>query len=458
MKKLTFLLSVTIVLWSCTKTDVVELQKEVIDTRSVIGESSTIPDANFEEPIVMQQSFSNQWALKNTNYPGMDINYEPISMSDYPNIRNIKVAVVDSGIITDHPNLPAPVASYDAHNLRQGNVVYGRHGTAVAGIIAASHGTSGIAGVAPGVQLISVSVKTEQEFPQNSTPLKNVAEGIKWAVNQGARIINCSWVTGTNDKDLDAAIVYAINRGCIVVCGMGNDGLDLYYGGWGGGPYRAPAMMYVDKTIGVGAIEENGSRWAHSNYGRHIIDVVAPGHTILTTLDVPSVLAYFTGTSFAAPHVSGIIALMLATDPTLAVDEVNEIIGQTAREMRGYSTTNSYNDAVGYGLVDAYAAVEMARSYSAVLTRPALRLEMHPALNPILNGSGTITVTNPVRGAIYEWTRNGMLVQSGRSVTFDFSEGNTLSTIHCRARMGSRKSELSSPVNIHDLWRIEVEK
>ncbi len=316
--------------------------------------------------------FVSQWGLYNNAYDNYDINAcEAWNLSKG---TGIKVAVIDNGIETTHSDLISNIdtLSYDALNDTFPSVVYNienephiyPHGTAVAGIIAASENNLQVIGVAPQSQLMSIS----HNMLESATYLEELASGISWAWQEGADIINNSWAielsSGTSPL-LEDAISEALTlgrdeKGCVVVFAVGNWNRDVFY----------PAHT-CDEAIRVGAIIKEGTRWANSNYGNDL-DVVAPGDAITSTSPNNETFG-FRGTSMAAPFVSGIAALILAVDSNLTSRQVKDIIEITAQKISpnnyNYTTlpfsnhpNGSWHEEMGYGLVDAYAAVLKAKN------------------------------------------------------------------------------------------------
>lgn len=302
--------------------------------------------------------FSSQWNLNNTSYRDIDISYVD-AMEDFtfPYIDDVIVAVVDDGIYDSHPDLPLYGISYDAHTGKSPSVLYGDHGTQVAGVIGATaNNGKGIAGVASGVKIMSVSIcytddGTELGIKPSTTT--NFANAIRFAANNGARIINNSWSFETTSPipELNDAISYAIRKECIVVFASGNRRYATQ-----------PAAGAQSATLVVGAIEKDGYKADFSNYGSHV-DVVAPGVSIWTT-QINGGYTINQGTSFAAPHVAGIAALIWAMDPDIQVWRVRDIIEQSTKKEGGFEfgitdtrRNGLWNQYVGYGLVDAHMAL-----------------------------------------------------------------------------------------------------
>lgn len=189
-----------------------------------------------------------------------------------------------------------------------------------------------------------------------------IADGINWAWMNEADVINNSWGCKTRSQLIDDAIENALThgrngKGTIVVFSAGNEGRNKV---------AYPANSHPDILV-VGAIDKDGSKWINSNTGDSL-DLVAPGRGILST-KIHSEPGYLSGTSMAAPYVSGVAALVLSRNPYLSGKEVRDIIERTAKKIREdlhtyYKTSehpNGYwNGTLGYGLVDAYAAVQNA--------------------------------------------------------------------------------------------------
>lgn len=314
--------------------------------------------------------YGNQWNLHYQNQygsysPDYDINYnQAANASIIPNASNITIAVIDQGVELTHSDLTLHSFSWDGVNSSSPSVVYGTHGTNVAGIMGAiTNNTSGISGIASGVKVMSLS----HDLLFDASIAGELAELIKKAANQGAHVINNSWGLFTSSDQLAQAIDYAVTygrdgMGCVLVFCSHNDSSSTM---------RFPASYTPEKKVlAVGATSYNGYRAGFSNYGTNL-DIVAPGVNIPTTTTGNSWITSFTGTSAAAPHVSGVAALMLAWNPNLSYDEVGFILQSTAnKSLPGYtfsSTTKvggTWNTEVGHGLLNMYAALNMAKNTS----------------------------------------------------------------------------------------------
>lgn len=325
--------------------------------------------------------FYRLWGLRNDANSSIDIN--ACQAWQISQGLNIQVAVVDQGIYFPHLDLNANIGSagYDAQSGNSGSVYINgnSHGTRVAGIIAAVKNNLQVVGVAPKAKIIPIShdlKKDTNEALVFSTISAQLASGISWAWEmENADIINNSWYSSAGWLDsqlLEDAIINAIEygrdgKGCVVVFSAGNNASNVLYPG-----------SFDDRIVTVGAIASSGSKASFSAYGNEL-DVVAPGVGIWTTTPTQSIISD-EGTSYAAPHVSGIAALIMSVNPCLTGQQVRDIIDQTSQKIRTdlYTYTNNpskpngtWNAQMGYGLVDANAAVVMAKNM--LLSNPCSR-------------------------------------------------------------------------------------
>ena len=202
--------------------------------------------------------------------------------------------------------------------------------------------------------------------------IEQTADGINWAWQNGADIINNSWYVNFQSDFLEDALKKALKNGrnglgTVVVFLSGNSSKPQNPNSFG---ITYPANS-IDDLIVVGAIDINGNRASSfSCYGEKL-DVVAPGVNILSTI-YPNLLVNSSGTSFSTPHVSGICALILSVNPCLSVKQVSDIIEKTSKKLDNYTYTNSnnrpngtWNNETGYGLVNAFEAVKLAQQMSS---------------------------------------------------------------------------------------------
>lgn len=217
------------------------------------------------------------------------------------------------------------------------------HGTHVAGIAAAATNNDvGIAGIAWNARVMPIKVLDQYGTGWYS----DIAAGIMYAADNGARVINLS-LGGIEDSQLlRDAVDYARGHGALVIASTGNTGGAVLY----------PAAY--DPVLAVAATDANDQVASFSNYGPQV-DVAAPGVSIYSTW--PWVTGYFTksGTSMAAPHVAGLAALIWSLQPALSASSVTQIMTETACDV----VLPGWDQYTGWGRIDAYAAVSRATTY-----------------------------------------------------------------------------------------------
>jgi thermitase len=250
------------------------------------------PAAPYNDPL-----YGQQWALPVIGAPDAWTNLS----ADVPEIT---VAVIDSGICADHPDLAGRILDgWDF--LEQDSVPQDEfgHGCAVSGVIAANPNNGvGIIGAAPNAEIMPLRVLDAQGVGSYS----DVAAAIVYAVDNGAQIINLSLGGPSPSSTLESAVHYADSHGVMVIAAAGNTGGSVLY----------PAAY--DPVIAVASVDQDLQRSSFSSYGPEI-DLLAPGRDILTTRADGS-YGLMSGTSFAAPYVSGVAVLEYAQGQTLTVN------------------------------------------------------------------------------------------------------------------------------------------
>jgi subtilisin family serine protease len=440
---------------SCTK----QTPMSAIEAANLFYESQLF---EYAEPEILYHDlqlsndpyYNNQWGLKNTGQyggvPTIDIHAED-AWTVTTGSPDIKVAVFDHGFEMNHPDLINNVYStgYDAKTNTTPAQVRGEHGTACAGIIGAQQNNSeGISGIAPNSKLASISINLDwADTPQQ------LANGFNWARQNGIDVISNSWGGYAPSSIIDDAITAALTqgrngKGMVVVFASGNENNTAI---------RYPGNSNPDILV-VGAISPCGQRKSPSScdgvtnwgscYGTQL-DVVAPGVLIPTT-DRQGTAGYdtnsgtsgdyynkFGGTSSACPHVAGVAALILSVNPNLTVQNVTDIIESTAQKVNQGTGTGQYNyqtsashpngtwhQEMGYGLVDAYAAVSAACYTSAISDTVSGNTtwadERSVNANTVIPSGVILTITGTVKftpGVAIIVNPGGKLVLNGATLT-----------------------------------------
>jgi subtilisin family serine protease len=214
------------------------------------------------------------------------------------------------------------------------------HGTAVSSVAAAEENEIGVVGVCPWCQLLGVKVLDST----GSGNLDVVAEGIIYAADMDARVINLSLGAGSGAQTLADAVTYAWSSGALVSAGAGNNGARmLFY------PAAYPEAMAVAST------DEEDYHSCFSNYSPDFISVAAPGAGVIVAdiTNQETGYGYYNGTSLSAPHVTGLAGLLFSQDPGRTNDEVRSIIEDSAVDLG----PQGFDDGFGQGRIDAYRAV-----------------------------------------------------------------------------------------------------
>lgn len=348
------------------QTDLDKIGKQLSEIPGVVSVSPNRVRFAFSTVVPNDPYYGLQWGLDKINCPGA---WKYTTGSD-----SVVVAVVDSGVDLDHPDLHAQLLpGYNMVDIVGQSPIPGwnwngrfhtrdanpqdevGHGTHVAGIIAAmTNNNTGVAGVTwlckilP-VRVLAQIVRTSDGTVSASGISSDIAAGIIWAAGHGAHIINLSFGGFQDNFEEEDAVKYAVAKGCLVVAAMGNDGTSI--------PVFPAAFPDV---VAVGALNQSDKRPSWSNIGSHI-SLVAPGVDIFSTYWDNNYKCE-DGTSMAAPHVSGVAALVKSCDLSLTASEIAQILRDTSHRISDGSSGTVPNDYYGYGLVDACAAVEFALS------------------------------------------------------------------------------------------------
>ena len=349
--------------FSCIKLDNPNMQQNYISSLKYnsdieyveplyIYKSSQQSDLTFETVAHEVYSQDDPYYMKDWQWGLQAINiYDSWGSTSESALSNIKIAIVDSGVDLDHPDLAANIIDgYDFVNNDSIPDDDNGHGTHVAGIAAAiRNNQEGIAGVAGGAKIMPVKVLDSYGWGNSL----DIYKGIVYAVNNGADVINLSLSSEYPSLIIKEAVDYAYNKGVVVVAAAGNNYSSLK---------TYPAAY--DSVIAVGSVNWSKNigyyKSGFSNYGSYI-DVVAPGNEILSTFPIELDMGLnnfndldadgytlLNGTSMSASYVSGYVALILATNHFTSPFEVlQEIISNTID--LGAEGKDEY---YGYGLIN----------------------------------------------------------------------------------------------------------
>src|SRR5881396_619 len=301
---------------------------------------------------------------------------------------SIVIAIVDTGIDADHPDLAGKVVLTKNYVKGERASDSFGHGTHVAGIAAANiNNGTGIAGICGRCSLMSVKVLGAD----GSGLTSDVASGIAYATDSGARVINLSLGSSSRTTIARDALDYALNHNALPVVAMGNASSDF-----------VGDLGYWYSALSVGALDQQGAKAFFSNFGLQT-DVTAPGVAVLSTMPTYSVTlntqyGYKTnydalsGTSMAAPVVSGLAGLLLSRNPALTAVQVKGIIESSAGDGASFDLTS------GFGLVHAAKAVALAGQ--AESTPPALS-SLSPGFGSVLARNVTFSTAVSDNAAVH---------------------------------------------------------
>jgi serine protease len=396
------------------------------DPFTVAEQLSKLPDVQYAEPWfiypVAHTSFPpndslylDQWNLQKINAPAA----WDITAGD----STVVIAIVDSGVDWHHPDLAANIWTNpgetpgngidDDHNgypddVHGWDLVGARwespqgdndpaptadnnnHGTHVAGIAAAvTDNGIGVASVAFKCRILPVKCSADDDVRASGEGYIIAGdEGIVYAADMGAKVINCSW-GGEGGSQFEQDIIdYATEQGALVVAAAGNSGSDAFF---------SPAGY--QGVLGVAATDQSDRKSFYSNFG-DFVDVCAPGDgivsTILPTSTYPTGYAYLSGTSMATPLAAGVAALVRSQHPELSPLQAGEQVRVGCDDISAHNLT--YFGQLGHGRINALRALTNT-------TIPSVRLQSFAVTDPPPGGNGngiaqpgeTLNVTCVVR-------------------------------------------------------------
>jgi thermitase len=319
---------------------------------SLIAALSRNPAVEYAEPdevvtaTTADEYFPRQYALQNTGQSftntaddisvpkgNADADVDAVEAWAITSGKDIKVAVLDSGVDLDHPDInPKVVLRANFSGAATNEDKYG-HGTHVAGIVAASHNTYGVAGVCPGCTILAGKVLDDRGIGSSS----GLANGINWAVSNGAKVINMS-IGVRASRTLETAINNAWSKGVVLVAAAGNGGnqTKIYPAGY-------------PNVIAVAATDNKDAKASFSTYGASWVDLAAPGVNVYSTFpDQDFALAepnnrslsydVGNGTSMSSPIVAATVALAWSANPAATNTTIRGKVQSTADKIGGTGT------------------------------------------------------------------------------------------------------------------------
>jgi len=290
-----------------------------------------------DEYIPNDPRYSSEWHLPIIQAPAA----WDLSQGD-----GVTIAVIDSGVYADHPDLTSKlVGGWNVvNNTADTADIYG-HGTKVASFAGvASNNGIGIASSGFNAMVMPIKVTSGSE---GSAYISDLAEGIVWAVDNGAQVANLSYEV-YDSSTISNAAQYMRNKGGVVVCSSGNGDTNTGYS-------DSPTV------ITVAATNSSDTRAYFSNYGDYV-DVAAPGRSVLAATNTGG-YATVSGTSFASPLVAGVVGLIMSANPNLNPEQVEKVLEDSADDLIDGVDWHMY---YGHGRVNAARAVQLAIGTSAV--------------------------------------------------------------------------------------------
>ena len=319
----------------------------------------------------------------------------------------VVVAVLDSGVYGAHPDLSSKVV--DGWNVVSNNAdtsdIQG-HGTAVAGFVgAATNNLTGIASSGFNAKIMPVRVTNRTD---GAAYFSDIAKGINWAANNGAKVANVSFGV-VNSSSVRTAAQDMRNKGGVVVSSAGNSNTDL---GYSDNPY----------LITVAATTSSDTKASFSNYGDYV-DLAAPGAGVLTT-NRSGGYSSWNGTSFSSPITAGVAALVMSANPNLTPDQVETVLENSADDLVAGVDWHMY---YGHGRVNAEKAVQLALDTSAQDTEAPQVAIFSPLAGGVVKGSVLVEVSATDNTGVNEVSLyvNGMLLASDITTPYQFSWDST---------------------------------
>ncbi len=318
--------------------------KDIKDVKTVITQKGGKIKANFDivnGMVVDLQNYTieNLKTLKGVKEVGFDVKVyaSDIELNNSWGVKHIgagtvhdagqtgagiNVAVIDTGIDYTHPDLQDNYAGgYDFVNSDSDPMDDNKHGTHVAGIIAAEDNGSGVVGVAPQASLYALKVLDSS----GSGYVSSIIQALDWCCENDIQIINMSLGTSSSAVGFQEAINRAYEKGIVIAAAAGNSGK----ASGTGDNVQYPARY--SQVIAVGAVDSSNTRASYSSTGS-TLEMAAPGVAVYSCIPGKS-YASLSGTSMASPHVAGTAALIMAANPGISNAAVRQLLQDTADDL-----------------------------------------------------------------------------------------------------------------------------
>ena len=270
----------------------------------------------------------------------------PLVWDSGPTGNGVRIGIIDSGVSAKTRDLDPERILSGIDFVSDGDALTDSsgHGTFIAGIIGASrHNGFGISGIAPDATLVSMKTSSHKR-----SEIHHVSDAIRACVDDyQCSVINLSSSSEETSDVLADAIRYADEKGVIIVCPVGNDG---------DGTLNYPAAY--EEAIGVGAVDSHKNISSFSNYNESVY-IVAPGEETISLSRSKYGVRFRNGTSYAAPFVTGLAALLKERYPQMTRTDFCEILKQSSLDLG----EEGYDSCFGWGLIQADAALQAAEEY-----------------------------------------------------------------------------------------------
>jgi subtilisin family serine protease len=324
--------------------------------------------------------------------------------------RGVTIAVLDSGVNVNHPDLKDRiVAGYNLYGSNTDVTDVCGHGTAVAGTAAAtSNNAAGVAGIAGAASIMPLRIAYSDSTGCHAY-FSTIASGITYAADHGSRIANVSYTGIAGSSAILSAARYMKSKGGLVFVSAGNNNVDENV-------TPDPALVIVSAT------DSNDAKASFSSWGS-FVTIAAPGTNIWTTNNALGYSAW-NGTSFSAPVTAGVAALMMAARPDLGGDTIESLLYSTAVDLGAAGR----DPVFGYGRVDAAAALRATVAYQPpVDTTAPLASIAAPLANSSVSGLVGVSVnaSDNVGVARVDLTVNGTVVATDTAAPYSFSWDST---------------------------------